>query len=129
MRLEVRSTWVGGWIVALINGFFFSSVDSDQEGPRAVLINRFSRKKLLEQATAVPGRKGQDSKTQVENVHPAGPLKAPSPPNCSRKTHLPDDETLNFSAVAIVRPPTWYLYPFTEYRPRLCSLRHPAKDD
>ena len=41
MHLEVRSTGVGGWIVALLNGFFFNSVDPSQKGPRTVLVNRF----------------------------------------------------------------------------------------
>ncbi len=49
MRLEVRSTGLGSWIVALLNGAFFSSVDSDQKGPRTVLVNRLGKTHTIKQ--------------------------------------------------------------------------------
>jgi hypothetical protein len=49
MRLEVRSTGLGGWIAALLNGALFNSVDQDQEGPRSVLINRLGKTHTIKQ--------------------------------------------------------------------------------
>ncbi len=49
MRLEVRSMGLGGWIVALLNGALFTSVDEDQEGPRTVLINKLGTTHTIKQ--------------------------------------------------------------------------------
>ena len=49
MRLEVRSTGLGGWIAALLNGALFSSVDESQEGPRTVLINKLGKTYTIQQ--------------------------------------------------------------------------------
>jgi|HubBroStandDraft_6_1064221.scaffolds.fasta_scaffold540515_2 hypothetical protein len=49
MRLEVRSTGLGGWIVALLDGFLSSSVDEDQEGPRTVLVNTMGKTHTIKQ--------------------------------------------------------------------------------
>jgi hypothetical protein len=49
MRLEVRSTGFGGWVVALFNGALFSSVNPDQRGPRTVLVNRLGKTHTIKQ--------------------------------------------------------------------------------